>query len=301
MSLLTIFFNVLGPVILIVGLGFFFERRFAPDSRALSRMVVYISMPSLVLSSIAKTTLQPREVLQITAVAVLSPMILSLFGLFLGRVLHFDRTTTSAFLLSVTLLNVGNYGLPVNDFAFGQAGLERALVYFVVANIWTNTVGIILASSGRASLINSVVTVLKTPLPYATGLALLLNIYDVTLPMPIDRSITLLGQTTIPCALLVLGFQLSRASFKGRIGPVLMAAATRLIGGPLTTYPLVLLFGITGVARQACIIQGSMPCGVFSSILASEFGSDVDFATSAVLVSTLGSVVSLSLLLWMVR
>ena len=97
-----------------------------------------------------------------------------------------------------------------------------------------------------------------------------------------------------------MGFQLSRATFKGRIGPILLASATRLIGGPLTAFPLVGLMGITGVARQACIMQASMPSGVMSGVLAAEFGSDVDFATSTVLASTVGSVISLSVLLWMI-
>jgi len=300
MSLLSVIVNVIGPVILIVGIGILFERKFSLDPRVLSRLVIYVFTPCLLLSSIAKSALQPREVWQITAVAVLSPLVVSVFGLLLSRFMGFDRPLTSAFLLSVSLVNVGNYGLPVNDFAFGRVGLERALVYFVVATIWTNTVGVFLASSGNASLKRSLLNVFTTPLPYVTVLALVLNAYQVTVPLPIERTISLLGQATIPCALLVLGFQLSRASFKGRIGPILMATATRLIGGPLTAFALVAMFGITGVARQVCIIQASMPCGVLSGVLAAEFGSDVDFATSVVLVSTIGSVISLSLLLWMV-
>ena len=300
MSLLSVAINVIGPVILIVCLGILFERKFSPDPRVLSRLVIYVFNPCLLLSSIATSTLQPHEVWQITAVAVLSPLVVSVFGLVLSRSLGFNRSLTSAFLLSVSLVNVGNFGLPVNDFAFGHAGLERALVYFVVATIWTNTIGIFLASSGQASLKRSLLNVFATPLPYATALALALNAYHISMPLPIERTISLLGQATIPCALLVLGFQLSRATFKGRIGPILMATATRLIGGPLTAIPFIALFGITGLTRQVCIIQASMPCGVMSGVLAAEFGSDVDFATSTVLISTVGSVISLALLLWMV-
>jgi malate permease and related proteins len=300
MSLLSVIINVIGPVILIVSIGILFDRKFHPDPRGLSRTVIYVFTPSLLLTSIAGSDLQPREVWQITAVAVLSPLIISAFGLLLSRRLGFDRALTSAFLLSISLVNVGNYGLPLNDFAFGSAGLERALVYFVVSTVWTNTVGVFLASSGKASLKDSLLNVFKTPLPYATALGLLLNVYQIDLPLPIYRTVFLLGQATIPAALVVLGLQLSRASFKGRIRPILLATATRLIGGPLTAFLLVALLGVTGVARQVCIIQASMPCGVLSGVLAAEFGSDVDFATSAVLISTVGSVISLSLLLWMV-
>ncbi len=301
MSLLSIVIDVIGPVVLIVGIGVIFDRKFKPDAHVLSRLVIYVFTPCLLLQSIATSTLKASEIWQIVAVAGLSPLIVLVLGWLLSRAFGFDRALTSAFLLSVSLVNVGNFGLPVNDFAFGPAGMERALIYFVVATVWTNTVGVFLASSGKASMVQSLLNVFKTPLPYATVIALLLNTYQVTLPVPIERTVSLLGQATVPAALLVLGLQLSRTSFKGRVWPISLATVTRLLGGPLTAFPLVALFGISGVTRQVCLIQASMPCGVMSGVLATEFGSDAEFATSTVLTSTLGSIITLSFLLWLVR
>jgi hypothetical protein len=108
-----------------------------------------------------------------------------------------------------------------------------------------------------------------------------------------------MGQAAVPCMLVVLGLQLIGTSVRGRLGPILLATATRLIIAPLIAFPLTALLDITGVTRQVVIIQASLPTAVISSILAAEFGSDVEFTAAVILVSTLVSIVTVTILLWL--
>jgi hypothetical protein len=169
-----------------------------------------------------------------------------------------------------------------------------------VTAVEANTLGVYLASRGTASVRRSLHNVLTVPLPYATALGLILNVGHVTLPLPLNRAITLLSQATVPCMLVILGLQLSRTSVKGRLGPILLATVTRLAIAPLVAFPLAALLGLSGVARQVSIIEASMPSAVMSGVLATEFGSDAEFTTAVVLVSTLASIVTLSILLSLV-
>jgi hypothetical protein len=57
---------------------------------------------------------------------------------------------------------------------------------------------------------------------------------------------------------------------------------------------------LSGVTRQVAIIQASMPTAVLTSVLAAEFGADAEFTAAVVLVSTLTSIVTLTILLWLV-
>jgi len=95
----------------------------------------------------------------------------------------------------------------------------------------------------------------------------------------------------------VLGIQLSRTSLRGRIGPVLLASGLRLIVAPLLAVPLALALGLSGLTRDVAIVQSAMPVAVVSGVLATEFGSDADFVTATILVSTLLSIVTLGILL----
>lgn len=299
-SFLGVAFNVLGPIFLIVGLAVLIDRRFAPDPRAFSRVVVYLFSPVLIFEGIARSDLQAAEIGLIVVMATLSTLAMTLVGWGLARLFRFDRKLESAFMLSVILINAGNYGLPLNEFAFGKAGLQRAIIFFVVTAIAANTLGVYLASRGTASARRSLRNVFTVPLPYAAVLGLMFNAEHVVLPLAIERVITLLSQATVPCMLVILGLQLSRTSVRGRLGPILLATAARLGIAPLIAFPLAALLGLSGVAQQVSIIQASMPTAVMGGVLATEFGGDAEFTTAVILVSTLASIVTLSVLLYLV-
>lgn len=296
-SLFGVLYNVLAPIFLIIGLAVLLDRRFALDPRVFSRAVIYLFSPCLVFGGIARSELKADELGQILAMAALSSLLIALVGWGETRLFRLDRKLASAFMLSVVLVNAGNYGLPLNDFAFGQAGMQRAIVFFVVSAMISNTLGVYLASRGVASVRRSLLNVLTVPLPYATVLGFLVNIKGIALPLPLDRAVTILGQAAVPGMLIVLGLQLSRTSVRGRVGPILLATVTRLGVAPLIAIALASLLGLSGLTRQVSIIQASMPTAAMAGVLATEFGSDAEFTSAVILVSTLVSIVTLSILL----
>ena len=296
-SLLNVAYNVLAPIFLVIGLAVLLDRRFALDPRVFSRAVIYLFSPCLVFGGIAHSDLKANELGLIVAMAAFSSLAMVLVGWGEARLFGFDRKVASGFMLSVVLVNAGNYGLPLNDFAYGQAGMQRAIVFFVATAMISNTLGVYLASRGTASMRRSLLNVLTVPLPYATLLGFLFNIQGISLPVPMDRAVTILGQAAVPGMLVVLGLQLSRTSMKGRIGPILLAAVTRLGFAPLIAFGLAALLGLSGLTRQVSIVQASMPTAAMAGVLATEFGSDAEFTTAVILVSTLVSIVSLAVLL----
>ncbi len=296
-SILGVVANILGPVFLIIGLAVLLNRRFSLDVRTISRIVLYLFSPCLVFNTIAKTELRIEELGLIMAMALGSSLIMTLIGWGLARLFRFGRTLESAFLLSITIANAGNYGMPVNEFAFGAPGLERAVLFNVAMNVVASTLGIFLASRGRASMRRSLLNILALPMIYAIVLGLLFNLQEWSLPLPLQRVVDLLSQATVPCMLLVLGLQLSRASLKGKRGPLVLAIFVRLAIAPLVALALSGWLGLTGLTRLVAIVETSMPAAVVSTLLAEEFGSDAEFVSSVTLGSTLASLVSLSILL----
>lgn len=300
LSVLNIIYSIIAPIFIIVGLAVWLGYRFSPDPRVLSRVIFYLFSPFLVVNSIAKSDLHADEIGLIALMIVLFYALMAGISWFLARLFHFDRRLESAFMLSVVVINAGNYGLPLSEFAFGQAGLQRAVVFFVITAILANTLGVFLASRGTASVGRSLLNMLTVPLPYATALGLTINLGYITLPLPLERAITLLSQAAVPCMLVVLGLQLARVSVKGRWKPIFLATTARLVIAPLIAFPLVVCLGITGVTGQVVLVQASLPTAVISSILAAEFGADADFTAAVVFVSTLTSIVTLTILLWLV-
>lgn len=300
LPILNIIYNIIAPIFIVVALAMLLGYRFSPDPRVFSRVIFYLFSPFLVVNSLAKSDLQANEIGLIAVMVLLFYLLMAVVSWSLARLFRFDRQLESAFMLSVVVINAGNYGLPLSEFAFGPIGLQRAVIFYVVTAVLANTLGVFLASRGAASVRQSLFNVLMVPLPYATAVGLLINLGHITLPLPLERAITLLGQATVPCMLVVLGLQLARVSAKRQWRPILLATAARLVVAPLIAFPLVALLGLSGVTRQVAIVQASMPTAVISSVLAAEFGADAEFTAAVVLVSTLASMVTLTILLWLI-
>ena len=295
--LLGITTNIIAPIFIVVGLAALIDRRFKPDARALSGIAVYLLTPCLVLDNIAHSSLLAAEVWQIVAMALLSSLVMVLIGVGIGRGLGFGRSLATGFALTVGLFNTGNYGLPVSDFALGAEGLQRAIIFFLATSVWTNTVGIYVASRGTGTTRQALLNVFKAPLLYAMAAGFILNLTHLSLPLPVERSVGLLSQATVPFMMIVMGLQLSRTRIRGRLGPLALAVGVRLVIGPLVAVGLAALLGLSGLTRQVSILQAAMPSAVTSGVLATLFGGDAEFVAATILLSTLVSIATLSVVL----
>jgi hypothetical protein len=97
--------------------------------------------------------------------------------------------------------------------------------------------------------------------------------------------------------LLVLGMQLERAVLPKHPVAVAAAVVLSIVVAPLIAFGLTWLLGLTGAARQAAIIEASMPAAVITTVLALEFDLDAAFSTSVVFFTTLLSPITLVLLI----
>jgi malate permease and related proteins len=298
---LQVAYDVIVPILLAAGLGFWFARRFDPDPRTLSRIAIYLFSPALVFQASANSTLQPGEIGQILVFVALLFVVIALLGHVLASTQRaLNPATQSAFILSVLMANSGNYGLSFVEFTFGQEGLQIAVLVVVMTSIMSNTLGIYLASAGTASVRQGIINVLKVPMPYATALGFLVKFAGIELPLPVMRSVDLLSQAAVPIMIVLLGVQLAQISLRGEFralsGSLALASATRLLVAPLVIILLTALMGISGLTRSVLIVQLSTPTAVYATLLATEFGSNAQFVTASVLVTTLASLLSLSII-----
>jgi predicted permease len=299
-TLIEVARDVLAPIFIVVALSFWLDRRLSIDPGSLSRLVIYLFSPALVFNSLASSSLSGGEAEQLVGAAVVMSFMVAGLAWLIARGQKFNPKMESAFIMSATLINAGNYGIPLNRFAFGTDGESRAVIFYVATAFMAYTVGVFIASRGTRPAREALRNVFYVPLLYAAVLGVLFNMWHVRLPVSLDRSLGLLSDAAIPAMLVVLGIQLSRASMRGQIRPILMASSLRLLAGPLLAFGLVLLFGMSGYARQVTIVQAGMPTAVAAGVLATEFGSDAEFATATILVSTVLSMATLSVLLALV-
>ena len=296
-ALFTIIFNTVAPIFLIIGATVLLGRYRQLDARTLSRVSIYLLSPALILTNISQSGLGPAQLSPVLLAAIAVCITMAMIGALIARGLRYDRALASTFVLTVFIMNSVNFGLPYIEFAFGAEGLETAVVYTVGQALMAYLIGSYAASRGKSSIKTAVRNVLTIPMPYAFVLGLWLNATGRALPEPIMQAGRVLGQGIIPVALVILGLQLSGAHLKGRWRPILVATFTRFIIGAAVALSIAFLFGLQGLTRQVFVMEASMPAGVLSGVLSTEFGGDPAFAAATILVTTLSGALFLSILL----
>ena len=300
--LLSIFVENILPVFIVAGLGYLLDRKFHLDVKTISRVSFYVLAPCLIFTSLTRSFVSGEEFGRIILFEVLLTVGLLAITWSIARLARLTRQQESAFLLSVLFMNAGNYGLSVNLFAFGEEALARAIIFFVGSNVLINTLGIFLASRGRADVKTALLNVFKVPMVYAVVLAFVAR----SLPWSVTetswfRGLDTVGRAAVPVMLLLLGVQLARNSLGRELKRVSAATFLRLGLAPLLSLVLAAVTGLSGDARRACVLEASMPTAVTSVILALEFDVLPDFVTGVIFLSTLLSPLSLTLLIALLR
>jgi predicted permease len=299
-ELLAIFVQNIVPIFIVAGIGFLLVRHVGADVQTLSRVTLHVLTPCLVFEILVTSSVSADEFGRLSLLALCTILGIGLIAWLVTRVLRLDRVMSSAFIVVVMFANGGNYGLPLTLFVFGHEALARGTIYFVVSVVLTYTLGIFLASSGRRSVSEALLSVLRIPSIYASAAAIVVIISGVTVPSFLMRPIKLLGDAAIPIMILVLGMQLERAARPASLRLVGLAVGLRLVVSALLGLLLAEVLGLDGAARQAGVLQAAMPVAVVTTILAVEFEVEPTFVTSVVFLSTILSPLTLTpLIAWL--
>lgn len=301
MDLPGLFANNLLPVFLTAGAGWLIAATLRPDARPISQVALYVLAPCLIFEIVLQNAVAPGALLRMIGFAFACLAIPGAAAFALARWRRWSRPRTSALVLCVLLTNAGNYGMSVVLLAFGQRALAQAGLFFLGSAIVSYTAGIFVASMGRTGLRESSLGLLRMPTIWAVVLAFVMGGLGWRLPGPAASSVHLLASACIPVFLLVLGMQLRGARLHGPVRPLLAAAGLRLGGGAATGLLLAPLFGLSGAARQAGVLQAGMPSAVIATILATEYDVEPGFVTSVVLLTTLLSPLTITPLMAALR
>ncbi len=295
--LLTILLDDILPIFVVASVGFVLARRLHVDVRSLSRVTFNALAPCLVFSLLVTSQVGAQEFGRIVVYTLLFVSAAGVVARLAAMPFRLDRPELAAFLIVVMFSNAGNYGLSVVLFAFGREALARAAIYFVTSALVMYTFGTWLASSGRLGGREALRGLVRVPAVWGVAAAALVIWTGVELPPAVSRPIGLLGDAAIPSMLLVLGMQFEKGARADRPGLVALASILVLVAAPVIGFLLASALGLTGVTRQALLVQSAMPSAVITTIVALEFDVAPAFVASVVVVTTLASPLTLSILI----
>jgi predicted permease len=299
-QLLSIFLDVVLPVLILVIIGYLAGPRLELQARTLSRLALYILTPALIFDLISAADIRGDLAVRMIVYIVVVEIGCTLVSFLVAWLQKRSARVIAAYVLVGVFANTGNFGLPIIQFRFGREALSLATVYFLAMLVIAFSISMAAANWHRGGKWTALLAVLKTPPLLAVIPALLVNWLSITPPLFFSRSAELLGWAAVPVMLVTLGIQLADMGIPRLTKDVYFASAIRLLAGPILAFSLAIPFALTGMERGAGVLQASMPTAVFASIIALETDLVPDFVTTTVLFTTLASLITLTVILSLV-
>ena len=189
--------------------------------------------------------------------------------------------------LGTAYANVGFFGIPVTQLAFGPEYLLHQSVLTAMMTILVCTLGVWLLSPSGGSLIGKLRSAFETPLIPSVALGLGLRYLEVELPPIASQPLQLLGAIFTPLALYTLGAQIASAkSFWIEPLPQVIILTLKLAISPLITLYLCHVMGVPADVTPVMVVAAATPVGVLITIFAAELKAEPEFISTATVIST---------------
>ena len=269
--------------------------------RQLSRLVINITCPALILSSAMTGELPDRQyILPLLLISVVTYAVLTGVAFFLPRYLTKQKADEGAIGFALMFGNVGFMGYPVVASIFGHEAVFYAAVLNVVNKFVVFTIGTILIT-GKNEVEDSRFqkkVLYSTPMlaAYLTMLIVILRIDNI--PAWVSQPLTMIGNITVPAALLIIGSSMSNLSIRSLLGnrSVYATALFRLALLPIGVYYLCSLLGFSHFVVSINTVVIAMPVATYGTILCLKYHKDTTVMTEVTFITTLLSMVTIPLL-----
>lgn len=197
-------------------------------------------------------------------------------------------------------------GMAIIINAVGEEGVRQfgIMVGFAIPLINVLAVSTLIWFSGKRFTLRerirlTIKAVMSNPLIIACVLGIVYARLINTFPRFIDNTLRLTTSVTLPLALLSIGGVLTFNSVKGYWRLSLVASIFKLLIFPLVGYIFLKLYHVDGIPFKVGMIFFSLPTSTAIYVLSSQLNSNTDLASSAIVLSTLLSFISLSFALLM--
>jgi predicted permease len=210
--------------------------------------------------------------------------------------------------------NTGFMGVPLLVALLGTAAAGPAIVTIVIDMVITTSLCIALSrldgagqqGVGQAAK-NALLGVVKNPLPWAILLGTLFSAFQIELPGPVEKTVSLLGDAASPVALFTIGAVLARSqkiAHHEQHGPLTWKDYVPVALIKLFLHPvLVLMVGLAVIsmgvpidafALKVMVLVAALPSASNVAMLSERYGADNGRIARIILVSTAAAFLTFS-------
>lgn len=267
--------------------------------RRLSNFVINVSCPCLIISSVMGDRLPDRSmIIPLLVVGTSTYVVLFIVAVLLPKLFVRRREMRGMYSFMLMFANVGFIGYPIVASIFGK----QAIFYAAILNM-PNTLFIFVAGTafvlGGGGRPHFNPRTLYCPGMVASYIAIIIVALGVdNVPRVITQPFHLVGDMTVPAALLVIGSSMAAMDRHHMLGslPVYVMTFFRLLAIPVGLYFLFRAVGVSPAVNNINTVVIGMPVASYGTMFCLKYGRDATDMVQGTLITTILSVVTIPLL-----
>lgn len=274
----------------------------------LNFFIVYIALPALFFTLISKTPVSEFANTTFLFSTTLGTFLIFILCFFIGKVFRkVDTPTATIQGFAGAYGNIGYLGPPLAIAAFGpQAGVPVALIICL-----DNTMHFMLAPAMMAIGSKSplrlgkivwdiLIKIFTHPFILASLAGMLVAWHEIHVPEAIDQLLITLTSAAAPCALFAMGVTAALRPLKRIPMELSYLIPMKLLVHPLLMYFLVSQVpGVDAIWVYSAVLLAALPSATNVFVIAQQYQVWEERASSAVVLSTLFSIVTITLYIYL--
>lgn len=303
--MLAIFLKTL-PFFALIGLGWFAGRiRFFPqDATAwLTKFVFYFALPAMLFRFAGSLDIRQLFDLRFVLAYLIGSLAVWAIGFCVARLRGLPTAECAMEAHTGMTGNTGFLGVPMLAVLLGERAIGPIMLLLVIDLIFFSSLVTLMISAARqgrltlAFLPQLLRGIISNPMIAAMIAGVIWSALALPLWQPLDEFLALLGAAATPGALFAIGASLAGKSAE-RLGPAIWLSFAKLILHPLAVGLLALMvFRVEPFAAGVMIAASALPVAGNVYILAQYFGVAVQRVSTAILISTGVSIITIPLVI----
>lgn len=303
--MLTIFSKVL-VIFLMMAVGYLAQKKkILPEGAddILNTYVMKLACPCLIISSMATSELRRSAILDTLQVAAgtffffIATLLIA--WLFLKAIGFTPKEEWGMMMVAVSFTNTGFMGFPVTKAIFGSYYLFLLVIQNIIFNLYMFILTPMLVHIGepRRKFNSAYLKSLLQPTTIASFIGLVLFLLQTGLPAMLEDFFSMLGDSTIPVSMVVVGFQLAKRPLSEVLtnGKLVAVSFFRMLAIPLLTFLAVNWLPFTASAKVILLFAACFPTAVIPATIAADEGKDPGSLSSVIALTTAMSLAILPL------
>lgn len=270
-------------------------------NKGLIEILLRITLPMMIITSFTYTYSKDMgsSMIKIFLYSIIIHVVLIFTSRFLFLKLPKDKRDILRFVAIFS--NCGFMGFPVLKSAYEDLGVLYGSIFNIPFYIFVWTFGIALYTDKKDP--HALKKIFFNPGIISVAIGLIIFATSIKFPASIISAMKIIGDTTTPLSMIIIGYMISEVKFKEifKEKSLYYGSFVRLIIAPAITYMFFNLMGADKIITDVAVIIEAMPVAAVCAIYAQSANKNPRYASLAVFITTLLSLLTIPLVLYIIN